>query len=151
MTPAKPKYIYPTATGATCTTDNESNDCMVRAFANATGKSYEESHAVFAAVGRKNNKGTTTSIIPEVMKQHGFNCSILGYCNTAKFCAHYNPTARRYKTSVTVSRLLQVPKYTKGSHVFVVRGHAFCVIDGKILDQSVIKQGRRVCLIFSKD
>jgi mannose-6-phosphate isomerase class I len=35
---------------------NESNDCSVRAVANASGKSYEEVHAIMKALGRKDGQ-----------------------------------------------------------------------------------------------
>ena len=150
MNQAKPRYIYPSSTGATDSTNQEEKDCVVRAFANATGKSYVESHAIFANAGRISGKGTRTATIPDVMHQHGFTSVLLGYSKTANEVSCYNKNISVLENAVSVGKLLATPRYSKGTHVFVYRGHAFAVIDGKIIDKSIIKQGRIVFMIFSK-
>ena len=150
MNQVKPKYIYPSSTGATDSTNQEEEDCMVRAFANATGKTYEESHVIFTNAGRISGKCTGTATIPDVMHQHGFTSLLLGYSKAANEVSYFNKNISVLEQAVTVGKLLATPRYSKGTHVFVYRGHAFAVIDGKIIDKSVIKQGRRVFMIFTK-
>ncbi len=50
----------------------ERNDCAVRAIAAATGNAYDAVHALFKAEGRRDARGTPTTITWSVLKQLGF-------------------------------------------------------------------------------
>lgn len=50
----------------------ERNDCAVRAVAAATGRGYDEVHAMFKAEGRRDAARTPNSMIWAVLKQLGF-------------------------------------------------------------------------------
>ena len=63
------KYVIPVVTGTSAPNDN--NSCSVRALANATGCSLEESTKLHAKHGRKHNRGTMlkTAVILKDSKQ----------------------------------------------------------------------------------
>ena len=50
----------------------ENNDCAVRAVAAATGRAYDEVHALFKAAGRRDAARTATSITRHVLKLLGY-------------------------------------------------------------------------------
>lgn len=57
----------------------EKNDCAVIAVTIATGKSYEEVHALMQALGRESGKGTPVPIIEKTILALGFRFKRWGY------------------------------------------------------------------------
>lgn len=90
---------------------HETNDCAVRAHALFTQSSYEESHAIFKKLGRKDGRGT-------------HNRDILTVLNPNYEC-HLNQ-------NMTLKQLRN--KYPKGRIYALKRGHAFTLIDGVLHD-----------------
>jgi len=108
----------------------ESNDCVVRALTNVTGKSYDEIHALLDKHGRKHGKGTFMPTTFAAMKELGFMPVIFksGYENyhTSKY---WNTKLEERKSLGKV-----VSELTKGRFVVYVKGHATSLIDGSIVD-----------------
>lgn len=102
---------------------HERNDCAVRAFVYVTGKPYAEVHALFKKHGRKDGKGTwrhTSNAVAKELKMRWIeeDCTVLSFLRDMTFA---RPVAA------------------------VIRGHAFGVEKGKIIDlHAVVKPRSRV-------
>ncbi|MDA9280029.1 hypothetical protein N9P74_00555 [bacterium] len=122
---------------STCTiAENETNDCVVRAFMVAFDIPYKTSHSwVKSKFKRNNGKGTfTKKYLNGVMGsvKNGKRTSLMGF-------------SPRYKTSYNKGKTLVNPKYKKptgytvksfmeqypdGRYVIIVKGHALALVDG---------------------
>ena len=112
---------------------NETNDCAVRAMANAFGISYERAHAAMKAAGRKDRKGTYNLTIHNTITQEydGKKAVQLNHIGTGKDQRQVSiGTFCKYRTT--------------GSYYCIVRGHAFAVVNGVVQDAFKNKAGRRI-------
>jgi len=94
--------------------ENESNDCSVRAFAVASGKSYAEVHALFQREGRKPGRRTHHRIRNRVAGMLGFR-------------------KVKLRKARTVRKFLEDMEYVPAV-VAHIAGHDFAVVCGKIGD-----------------
>lgn len=107
--------------------EHEAKDCAVRAHALFTGCSYEESHAIFEQLGRKDGHGTSNAMISEVLSEK------------------YTMVINR----MTLNKLRQT--YPKGRVYALKRGHAFTLIDGVIHDSWRVGDKSRVFCFWLDD
>jgi hypothetical protein len=87
---------------------NESNDCSVRAVANASGKTYEECHAIMKALGRKDGQFM------------GMRMAAAG--------------AMRAGGQLFITESLNDYRLRQGKYVVFVPQHCFALLDGEIVD-----------------
>jgi hypothetical protein len=135
------KIIKPISKGAL--DSNESKDCVVRAAANATNRPYEAVLEVMATVGRKTGQGCSFDQIVKGFSILGL--SLKGVCGTTQSAEIALRVAKRilgdvqqYK-GITLEKFLKF--YTKGNYVCTIKGHAFAVIDGKLIDKTALRGG----------
>lgn len=112
---------------------NETNDCAVRAMANAFGISYERAHAAMKANGRKDRKGAyNLTIHNAITQEHGGKRAVqLNHIGTGKD-----------QRQVTIGTFCKFR--TTGSYYCIVRGHAFAIVDGVVQDAFKNKAGKRI-------
>jgi len=96
---------------------SERRDCVVRAFAIATGKPYPVMHAMFKAAGRRDGKGTPRSISRAVAKKLGM---------------------RWIEERRTVARFLDDMIFARPVAAFI-SGHAFAVEKGAVVDIEAVR------------
>jgi hypothetical protein len=107
----------------------ERNDCAVRAVAAATGRSYDEIHAMFKAEGRRDARGTPTTITWAVLKQLGFRTE---YRAAREFIAQYPGSHATALKSVTTHH----PDRFKGvwangkTYLMFTPGHILAIVNG---------------------
>lgn len=112
---------------------NETNDCAVRAMANAFGISYPRAHAAMKVAGRQDRKGTAVGVIDKVVTQehNGKRAVRLNHIGTGKDQRQVSiGTFCKYRTT--------------GSYYCIVRGHAFAIVDGVVQDAFKNKAGKRI-------
>ena len=112
----------------------ETNDCAVRAMANAFGISYEKAHAAMKANGRQDRKGTyNLTIHNTITQEHG-----------GKKAIQMNHIGKGWegKRQVTIGTFCKY--HTKGSFYCIVKGHAFAIVDGVVQDAFKNKAGKRI-------
>lgn len=97
----------------------EHNDCAVKAFSIASGKSYEEVHGLFKSLGRRDRKATPHTISRKVA--HILNPEV-------KFVSIRKPDGSKY-TARTIGNDLR-----RGRFVVLYRGHLAALVDGVIHD-----------------
>jgi hypothetical protein len=126
--------------------EHESNDCTVRALANATGMPYKLAHRIMAQrASRKVGKGVMASDWHPVYESFGVKLqSIHGSTNGALYLAHLTGKARQ--AGITLERLL--PRLGSGRYIIKVRGHVLAVVDGKVLDYGYNPAGCRVQAVY---
>lgn len=142
---------------------NESNDCVVRACAVATGFSYKAMHEYLASYGRKHRKGMSPVIYHPALVALGFKLTKLKgpevewtgywveghhryYRKTGTYA--WVPETYRHKRRVigpgedynaaTVKSLAK--ELTKGTYLVGTSGHVACLKDGEVHDWTA---GRR--------
>lgn len=124
----------------------ERSDCIVRAGANATGRPYDELHAIAIANGRKVGHGMPTRVLLDIIPSKRILTHEL-YTQAARKgddwnldCTYGNRRAQPiYPTLSQMMPLLQ-----KGRFVVTVAGHGFAVVDGVVLDDSPPRARKRV-------
>jgi mannose-6-phosphate isomerase class I len=87
---------------------NESNDCSVRAVANASGKSYEECHTIMKALGRKD-----------------------GQFMDMRMCA---AGAMKAGGQLFIVESLNDHRLKQGKYVVFLPQHCFALINGEVVD-----------------
>ena len=97
----------------------EKNDCVVKALAIASGKSYEEAHEILKKHGRKNRRGTQRYTSLKAIREVN---------PSADFERIKKPNGSQY-TFRTISEA-----FPKGNYILYVRGHAAAMVDGVIED-----------------
>lgn len=124
---------------------SETNDCVVRALAAATGVSYDEAHQYAAdKFNRKNKQGTfgfTTKL--DMLKREGavlgkeFTkigdpiCNIISNPDMIQPFTYYKVYGETVKREMTFKTF--VKKYPKGTFLLVVSRHAFSIKDGVVV------------------
>ncbi len=108
---------------------NEANDCAVRAVAAATGRPYDEVHALFKTAGRGDARRTPTSITWDVLKQLGFRTE---QRFSQHFIAQYPGSHARVLKSVTTHHPDRFPGAWKNGKTYLMftPGHILAVVDG---------------------
>ena len=104
----------------------ERNDCAVKAVAVTTQTPYEEVHALFKALGRRDRGRTMDWVTVQAVLK-------LGYTRI--------PREVDGKTIRTAA-----PKLTNGRYLVFVRGHVLAVVDGKTEDWSDGRLNRIKCV-----
>jgi hypothetical protein len=107
----------------------ERNDCAVRAVAAATGRAYDEVHAMFKAEGRRDAKRTLTSITWKVLTQLGFRVESR---YAIDFIAKYPGNHRYALKSVTThhpDRFKNVWADGK-TYLMFTPGHVLAIVNG---------------------
>lgn len=142
---------------------NESNDCFVRAVANACEIPYDEAHSIVKEkFGRQDKKGTMgTSLMLCKMSIDreelggGKKVKYLGCSPTVRTPLFYRDdnNRRQFKVGTTKSQRKEIlvnpkykkhivgltvstflKKYQKGTYILLVPGHALTIKDGVLLD-----------------
>lgn len=133
------KYIQSLSDGAS--SPAETNDCTVRALANAAIIPYGVAHAFLKAEGRINRKGSRcTQSYAAYIKAGLVLKSIHG--GTVRARALTRCSGLTAKRGVTLGTLL--PKLSKGRYVVVVTGHALAVVNGQVIDGGPNRAGKQV-------
>ncbi len=107
----------------------ERNDCAVRAVAAATGRPYDEVHALFKAEGRRDAGRTPTGITWAVLKQLGFRTEHRG---AHTFINRYPGSHRTALKSVTTHH----PDRFQGvwadgkTYLMFTPGHILAIVNG---------------------
>lgn len=107
----------------------ERNDCAVRAVAAATGRAYDEIHALFKAEGRRAARGTPTSITWAVLQR-------LGYATERRvardFIAQYPGSHARVLKSVTTHHpdRFKATWQNGKTYLLFTPGHILAVVNG---------------------
>lgn len=142
-------YVVPADRGVE-TPEHDSKDCVVRAVCNVTGKSHEEVSRVAAALGRVNNKGCHSELTVAILRHFGLH--LRATCGTTIMAREYTRIAEMLGVSyrrcagVTIARALC--SMSQGKWVVLRRGHAFAVIDGKIIDKTPNSPDASVVAVF---
>ena len=110
---------------------NESNDCFVRAVASSFDCPYDTAHAwVKEKFGRKNRKGTMNAASKmATMSSLGqtFNCKSVKTIGDLRTIDIVKGRMKR----TTLNQFIK--KYSTGTYILIVRGHAFTVKDGAVI------------------
>lgn len=108
---------------------NEHNDCAVRAVAAATGRAYDEVHALFRAAGRRDAAGTPINITRHVLKLLGYE---MRYVYTQDIISQYPSNHARVLKSVTTHHPDRFNKvWANGKTYFMFTpGHILAVVNG---------------------
>jgi len=119
---------------------NETNDCSVRALANAFNITYDKAH-MFAAtkLERKARKGLKSmfaklDLLGEVTFEL-FSNTLFPETKTYKLDGKLKPRNPDYthkKVAFTVKTFCA--KFNKGTYILIVNKHALCVKDGIVID-----------------
>ena len=135
-------YIIPISQGVT--RSSEKNDCVVRAIANCTGKTYDEVHSLVAKHGRKEGKGTYWDTSLAVMRELGFKCMVFGNTKCASYFSRQLKVFRQ--ESLTLGKA--VKQFNQGNYVVFVPGHAVAMQDGKLVDSDYNSTRKQVSAIW---
>jgi hypothetical protein len=106
---------------------NERSDCSVKALANYMSTTYDESHKQHSTYGRVYAKGTTPITLRLTYRSLGLKCTTYGVGSVK---------------GISVGSFVR--KNSVGRFIVVITGHAFALIDGKIMDESLVKSLARV-------
>ena len=142
------KTIHPVSSGITDPTNEDNNNCGLRAYCNVTGKSYKDTQIIFAKQGRKYKRGTPVLILNKIMQNAGFNPLLMGSVAAVKYIERCT-TLRSTGPSRTIKSLLNDKEYQQGNHVFCIKEHALAVVDGKVLDTFSSSASARVYVVYS--
>jgi hypothetical protein len=116
---------------------SENNDCVVRAIASASDMDYDSAHQfVKETFKRKNGKGTFgfgcgMNLLSKNGKQiNGKNIQIITEEHNTMLYYVVVKGVKKLRTTTTSSF---IKKYSVGSYVVVVKGHAFTIKDGVVI------------------
>ena len=114
----------------------ETNDCAVRALANAFDVGYAKAHSVLKAAGRQDKKGTPVDMIHNVVLRgcdgkRGYQLHHIG--------KGWEAVGKRQVTIGTFCKY-----HTKGRFYCIVKGHALAIVDGVVQDSGRNRPGRRI-------
>lgn len=142
-------YVVPAERGVE-TPENDSKDCVIRAICNVTGKSHAEVSAVAERLGRVKNRGCMQNLSFDLMREFGL--TLRATCGTTGAARIYTREADEHGMSyrrcpgITIARSLH--HMSEGKWIAFRRGHAFAVIDGKIIDRTPNNPNASVAAIF---
>ena len=119
---------------------SENNDCVVRAIASAADMDYDSAHQfVKETFCRKNGKGT--SGFRYIMNMMTKNGNKINGKSVEKITEEHN-TMLYYVVVKGIKKLRNtttgsfIKKYSKGTYVVTVKGHAFTIKDGVVIGNS---------------
>jgi uncharacterized protein (DUF3084 family) len=129
------------------TSSAETNDCTVRALANAADIAYDTAHAVLKKHGRKDRKGATFKTLHAAYEECGFRLvKVCGDGKRSRFAAHH--TAARWVDGITFGKLVTQLPY--GEYIINVTGHAVAVVNGKVIDTFNNNARKRVVAVYKR-
>jgi hypothetical protein len=141
----KIQFIKSSATGAT--KENESDDCTVRALANATGIGYAKAHAALKHHGRQDKRGATLDILIPVYKTFGLNLvSIHGDTRGARYLKALYSYVQQEQGMTLKTFLGKADKNKK--YVLLTRDHALAVVNSEVIDTFDNRANKRVVAVF---
>lgn len=125
----------------------ETNDCTVRALANAKNIPYETAHETLLKHGRKARRGAIISTTHKAYTEQGFICTgVFGTTQRASIQKVYVPSRALHKNGITLGKLL--PTLSNGRYIVMVTGHAFAVVNGQVIDQSRNSSNKSVFAVY---
>ena len=111
---------------------HESNDCAVRALANALEIPYATAHKMLAKhTNRQTGRGPDLVSLHKLLKSLGFNCTALGTTYTARHLKLKDSTVKHSSKGATLGSIVPT---IRGNAYLIVRGHALAVRDGVAYD-----------------
>lgn len=129
------------------TSSAETNDCTVRALANAADIAYDVAHAVLKKHGRKDRRGATFKTLHAAYEECGFRLvKVCGDGKRSRFAAQH--TAARWVDGITFGKL--VPQLPYGEYIINVTGHAVAVVNGKVIDTFNNNARKRVVAVYKR-
>lgn len=107
----------------------ENNDCAVRAVAAATGRAYDEVHAMFKAEGRRDAARTPTTITWAVLQRLGFRAE---YLPATDFIRRYPGSHASALRSVTTHHPDRFPQVWRdgATYLMFTPGHVLAIVNG---------------------
>jgi len=125
---------------------SESSDCVVRAIASAAEMDYDSAHEfVKNKFKRENRKGTRGfSYGMNMMSKNGekINGKSVETITEEHNTMLYYVTVKGRKTLRSTTTSSFIKKYTKGTYVVTVRGHAFTIKDGVVIGN--VEDGKKM-------
>lgn len=115
---------------------NETNDCAVRAMANAFGISYPRAHMAMKVAGRQDGKGTFNDTIHAAITQEYDGKKAFPLERVGR---NWEGVGKRQVTIGTFCKF-----HPHGRFYCIVKGHAFAIVDGVVQDSFRNKAGRRI-------
>ena len=120
----------------------EKNDCTVRAIANAFNVCYDTAHGFAADVlKRKARRGTKNTYLNLVSAKNVtfdlFSNTLFPETKTFKLAGKASPINPKYthkKVKYTVKTFCA--SHNVGTYILLVKGHALCIKDGIVIDNS---------------
>lgn len=142
----QPRYIYPNHAGFI---DDDTNNCAVRALANASGETLEWAYTVFQRAGRRKHRGASIRMLHAVYTAAGL--SLVGvYGRTKQAIQFWLETQQPPDyNGMTLGRLLTTIK--PGRYVAIVTGHAVAIVDNQVIDTGELLSNRRVTALYKLD
>lgn len=115
---------------------SEKDDCVVRAFASAYGVTYDYAHKKVAEVfGRKNRQGTayfSLTMNALASKEIKFNRKgVTPIKEDIGLSYWFEVKGKSTLRNMTTAKFLE--KYSKGTYIVTVKGHAFTIKDGVVI------------------
>lgn len=115
---------------------SEKDDCVVRAFASAFGVTYDFAHKKVAEVfGRKNRQGTayfSLTMNALASKEIKFNRKgVTRIKEDIGLSYWFEVKGKSTLRNMTTAKFLE--KYSKGTYIVTVKGHAFTIKDGVVI------------------
>ena len=114
------------------TNPNETKDCTVRAFANATGMHYKDAHALLKKVGRKEKEGVSLHVVLNAFEDIAIKPVYIS-SNTKDgryLCRYYGWINPNQGMSLGKA----VKTFTKGKYIALVNCHVVALVDGHLID-----------------
>jgi len=124
---------------------SENNDCVVRAVQHAFGVDYIDAHHFCETkLNRKSGQGTYTGIyLPRIKQAFGQKINRMGKdgritrVKKSKVTRWSNEKSAFVKKRVTLQVRYKVKDFVKkfsvGKYIVIVRGHAFALVEGKVI------------------
>ena len=115
---------------------SEKDDCVVRAFASAFGVTYDYAHKKVAEVfGRKNRQGTayfSLTMNALASKEIKFNRKgVTRIKEDIGLSYWFEVKGKSTLRNMTTAKFLE--KYSKGTYIVTVKGHAFTIKNGVVI------------------
>ena len=115
---------------------SEKDDCVVRAFASAYGVTYDYAHKKVAEVfGRKNRQGTayfSLTMNALASKEIKFNRKgVTRIKEDIGLSYWFEVKGKSTLRNMTTAKFLE--KYSKGTYIVTVKGHAFTIKNGVVI------------------
>lgn len=106
---------------------SETNDCVVRAIAAASGWEYDKAHQFVADEFKRQNRKGTRMFNSTMTKLADANRKL----NRKKITTISKDVIMNGKSRMTIGAF--VKQYDKGTFILTVRGHAFSIKDGEVI------------------